>query len=283
MVDHIDTNRCNNRPVNLRWLTRLENALNNPATLKKITFLCGGDIQKFLDDPSCLRDTTGTNQDVMWMRTVSAAEARDAFERIMSWAAKPDNETPSKGGKMGEWIYQSKRERMQYDPWGNPIGEKSVLHPHIPIEEIEVPKVTFKSPLTDKQETFVLSDSITPTALQGNWRTPADFVCCPLQVTDTPLEDYFHNLKLGAVYLRNSFGESTILDFAISKDKQHLWVLTEQKGEIKPWAVSEIVMYENNFLHLSRHTYFSEIGGRKYFTLYQGKQWNGEDCIDDYC
>ena len=32
VVDHIDTNRRNNRPENLRWLTRLENALLNPIT-----------------------------------------------------------------------------------------------------------------------------------------------------------------------------------------------------------------------------------------------------------
>lgn len=76
IVDHIDTNRCNNRPENLRWLTRLENALNNPATRKKIEYLCGGDIQKFIDNPSCLRDLTGTNQDVMWMRTVTQEEAK---------------------------------------------------------------------------------------------------------------------------------------------------------------------------------------------------------------
>src|SRR5947209_2628132 len=38
VVDHIDTNRRNNRPENLRWLTRLENALKNPITLKRIEF-----------------------------------------------------------------------------------------------------------------------------------------------------------------------------------------------------------------------------------------------------
>ena len=32
IVDHYDTNRQNNRPENLRWLTKLENILNNPYT-----------------------------------------------------------------------------------------------------------------------------------------------------------------------------------------------------------------------------------------------------------
>lgn len=40
VVDHIDTNRRNNRPENLRWLTRLENALNNPITRKRIEIIC---------------------------------------------------------------------------------------------------------------------------------------------------------------------------------------------------------------------------------------------------
>ena len=36
VVDHIDTNRRNNRPENLRWITKLENILLNPITVKKI-------------------------------------------------------------------------------------------------------------------------------------------------------------------------------------------------------------------------------------------------------
>lgn len=35
IVDHIDTNRQNNRPSNLRWITKLENILLNPITCKK--------------------------------------------------------------------------------------------------------------------------------------------------------------------------------------------------------------------------------------------------------
>lgn len=280
VVDHIDTNRCNNRPDNLRWLTRLENALNNPATLKKITYLCGGDIQKFLDDPSCLRDTTGTNQDVMWMRTVSAEEAHNAFEKIMSWAAKSDDGIPTSGGMMGEWIYQPKREKTQYDPWGNPLNAERPSMPKIEIPEVQY--VVFKS-VTGEEYKYVISDSLTPSALQGNWRTPTEFLCCPQIVSETPLEDYFANLRVGKTYLKTQWGESIIEDFAISEDKKHLWVLAKQEGEMKPWAITEIVIYENHFLHLSRHTFFSEVGGHKYFTLEQGKEWTGEDCIDDYC
>jgi hypothetical protein len=91
VVDHIDTNRCNNRVENLRWLTRLENVLLNEATLKRVTYLCGGDIQKFIDNPSCLRDLTGDNQDIMWMRTVTPEEAKKAFERISSWSKRPSS------------------------------------------------------------------------------------------------------------------------------------------------------------------------------------------------
>ena len=53
VVDHIDTNRQNNRPENLRWLTRLENALLNPITRAKIENICGS-IEAFINDPTIL-------------------------------------------------------------------------------------------------------------------------------------------------------------------------------------------------------------------------------------
>jgi hypothetical protein len=77
VVDHIDTNRCNNRIENLRWLTKLENALNNPVTRKRIEYLCGGDIQMFINNPNCLRDLTGKYQDT----TLQSATYRTATSK----------------------------------------------------------------------------------------------------------------------------------------------------------------------------------------------------------
>ena len=86
VVDHIDTNRCNNRPENLRWLTRLENALNNDATRKKIIYLCGS-IEAFIENPAILRSKALT-PDVSWMKTVTKEEAAACKKHIEEWAKR---------------------------------------------------------------------------------------------------------------------------------------------------------------------------------------------------
>lgn len=101
VVDHIDTNRRNNRPENLRWITKLENILLNPITAKKIIFLCGS-IEEFLRNPSALRQNE-LEKDFEWMRAVSKEEAAISLERMLSWA-KSDKH--SFGGSLGEWIYR---------------------------------------------------------------------------------------------------------------------------------------------------------------------------------
>ncbi len=100
VVDHIDTNRRNNRPENLRWITKLENILLNPITAKKIILTCGS-IEEFLKDPSKLQKSY-IDRDFEWMRAVSKEEAATSLERLLNWA-KSDN--VSSGGSLGEWIY----------------------------------------------------------------------------------------------------------------------------------------------------------------------------------
>ena len=100
VVDHIDTNRRNNRPNNLRWVTRLENALENPITRKRIIMRCGS-IEAFLANPSLLRESDVT-PDFSWMRTVTDAEAQVSKERLLAWA---ESDQQTSGGAWGEWIY----------------------------------------------------------------------------------------------------------------------------------------------------------------------------------
>lgn len=109
VVDHIDTNRCNNRPENLRWLTRLENALNNDATRKKIIYLCGS-IEAFLENPAIIR-TKALLPDVDWMRTVTKEQAEACKKHIDEWVARDyqSHSSSQNKGSIGEWIYSNSR------------------------------------------------------------------------------------------------------------------------------------------------------------------------------
>ena len=85
VVDHIDTNRQNNRPDNLRWLTRLENIVFNDITRTKLELLCGCTIDEILKNPSILQDKQLTPQ-YEWMKAVSKEEAQRSLTAWRRWA-----------------------------------------------------------------------------------------------------------------------------------------------------------------------------------------------------
>lgn len=110
VVDHIDTNRANNRPENLRWVTRLENVLLNPISMRRIELVYGS-IEAFFSNPQGGQNITNF-PDVAWMRTVSKKDAQVAKERLQSWAKS--GSVPS-GGALGEWLYGT-RDREYFEP-----------------------------------------------------------------------------------------------------------------------------------------------------------------------
>ena len=90
VVDHIDTNRMNNRPENLRWVTRLENILLNPVTVKKIELATGHSIEDVLNDISLLRNAK-LPKNVTWMTQVTEMEAKIALLSMREWTKKENS------------------------------------------------------------------------------------------------------------------------------------------------------------------------------------------------
>jgi len=225
VVDHIDTNRRNNRPENLRWLTRLENALNNPITRARIENICGS-IEVFLADPSVLRGHEKIDPNFTWMRAVAPEEARVSMERLTNWA----KEHPKpRGGSLGEWVFQ---ERKSNNRLYTPMSYQKPAP--VETETMDTPPVETKS--------------LTPNAIQLDWKHPVEFPCCPQQTTDKPLETYLANLKEGAVFSKNNYGESTILKFGM-KDSDELWVMCSISIGWKSHAITKITFKDGIYYH----------------------------------
>ncbi len=272
VVDHIDTNRCNNRPENLRWLTRLENALNNDATRKKIIYLCGS-IEAFIENPAILR-TKALPKDVSWMKTVTKEQAAACKKHIDEWTRR-DNKPQGSGKGVGDWIFSddemAKVRRWNggqllpdYKPWAPKKAE---------IEEMN---------RREWEEEHALKDSLTPGAKQLDWKTPTEFPQTPQKITDTPLQDYLARLPKGTIYARNQWGDSLVYDAAMAEDGTHLAVVTEISG-VTSYALSEVSFWNGFFVHKSIRTFFTEEGAQKYFAESLGREWTGGDVMEDYC
>lgn len=250
VVDHIDTNKQNNRPENLRWVTRLENILLNPITSKRIVLVCGS-IEAFLENPSKFRDKF-QDPNYNWMSNVSIDEAQVSLQRLLSWAS---NDKISNGGKLGDWIYS-----------------RSFLQS---LKEEE-----------EKEDNNVDLMSLTQNASQRNWQTPSEFPCCPKEIYEDPIIEYERNLRTGSVFCANDIYTSLVLKIALSDDSQEIYVMCESSNKesaIKPWSLAKIHFENGLFVHTSLGSYFNKDGAEKYFCLAQGLEWLGGDTFDDFC
>jgi len=266
VVDHIDTNRCNNRPENLRWITRLENILLNPYTRHKVEYICGS-IENFLNNPELLYGHESEDNNFTWMRAVTREEAANTLKHLDQLQERPTNMS-SAGNKMGDWIYQSIQRKE--DSWNIAM---------IPTEEeLRWREERMKSAEEERNRPIPTSN---PLAFQRGWSVSPIFPLCPETVGDNPLNEYLIRLQEGAVFITSHYGNSIVHKYVRHDDQ--LIVITKIIGGVKPWGLTIITWENGMFVHQSSGTYFEENGVLADFTRAQGLDWDGSDSIDDYC
>jgi hypothetical protein len=210
VVDHIDTNKQNNRPENLRWVTRLENVLLNPITAKRITYVCGS-VENFLSNPEKYRDKF-PEPNLSWMQAVTAEEAKNSLERMLAWA---NSDKKSMGGSLDKWIYN--REIVQTTP------------------ETQPNYILSKTP--NSAQRIVYYDD-----------KPNEYPSTPQTFEGNPLTAYYESLNEGAVFFRNHNGEYVVEKRGFSKDRETLYVMTRsayvwrerEDGEFIPTPIVEL-------------------------------------------
>jgi len=118
VVDHIDTNRQNNRPDNLRWVTRLENVMINEITRNKLEKVCGCSIEEIVSNWSIIQDKN-LPPNIAWMKAVTKEEAEKSLIAWKKWSESATNRK------------ENDKVTMQYFKYKN--GPNAMIYPLEPI------------------------------------------------------------------------------------------------------------------------------------------------------
>lgn len=259
VVDHIDTNRQNNRRENLRWLTRLENILNNEITRRKVELICGS-IEAFLENPSLLFGHETEDPNFSWMRNVTKVEARMSLARLTEWAK---NLTKPKGGSLGDWLFQESPNLNNDIKAETPATANNEFDDWSEIQRAGISLLTNgkeTSTLNSQKEKIeepiapIETQSLTPNAIQVNWKYPVLFPCCPQQFTEKPLETYMANLEEGKMFSSNDWGESSVLRYGMPQ-ADCLWVMCDISIGFKTHAFTKITFKDGIFYHENKGVY----------------------------
>lgn len=283
VVDHIDTNRQNNRPDNLRWVTRLENILLNPITRTRIE-LAYGSLEAFFENPGA-----SILPNLEWMRAVTKEQAAESRKRLLAWAQTGQN---SRGGSLGVWIHEPARpnilpgdgkeeaaqlaaaqqEALQMPAFEFPVTER----------EVRIQGAVRRTPIHEPEP--LDRESLTPGAFQRKWKTPTEFPQCPPAAQEGALQDYLARLVPGAVFTRTPYGENIVVEAAIGPGNIMSVVCSAPPGSVKGWTRAKVYIEGALFCHESGGTFFEEAGAMKAHCIAIGAPYEHYgNSIDDYC
>ncbi len=199
--------------------------------------------------------------DICLIVLVNQKESDSCLENLTKWANQNSSKNISAGGSLGEWVYRTRKNIFRY----------------------EYPEGFEKSDGT-KPDIIM---SLSPNAAQDKtkWRIPTEFPCCPAELTETPLQDYFENLKQGKIFCRNKQYSSSVLEAALYKDNIIVKTKNREINAIKPWSLCTITFENNLFVHKVYMTCFEKECADKFFLVLQGreKEWTGGIVFDELC
>lgn len=122
--------------------------------------------------------------------------------------------------------------------------------------------------------------SLTPSALQRNWKTPSEFPLCPSAIDSNSLEEYRINLSFGKTFSRNTYGESVVVAAEFSQDGLSLGVISHLRDSPKEWGVSKITIENEKVVHENIKTFFTLQGAVKSHCKLAGIPL--DESVDDY-
>lgn len=247
IVDHKNTNKQDNRPENLRWITKLENIILNPITCKRIMCLTGKPIDYVLQHIEILHNYHLPSE-IAWMRTVTKQESQNCYENLIHWAQEDSVPSTEKRETIGEWIYQ---------------------------------KRFFADINQDNHLVYTLTENAVHD--KRRMKLPSKYPCCPSGKHKHTLQEYYRNLKKGASFFETAYARSLIEEAVIYNDKIIVRTKSAYEDTIKPYHVSTITLVNNIFVHELYRSCFHENSSQKYFTILQDKEWQGGIVLDDYC
>ncbi|RUW81289.1 HNH endonuclease signature motif containing protein [Mesorhizobium sp. M2A.F.Ca.ET.067.02.1.1] len=282
VVDHIDTNRLNNRPDNLRWVTRLENILLNPITRARIE-IAYGSLEAFFENPGACSIPNWE-----WMRIVTKEQVEESRTRLLAWAEKGQ---AGRGGTLGDWLYEPTSEQRPGagnapDDFSQGAAKReshqapNFTSPGMVGEPLRI-RGTVVTAAHEQEPTD--TPSLTTGAFQRKWRTPTEFPQCPESASPESLKIYLERLAPGELFARNRYGESTVLEAAIGPDGT-LSVVCGTPSGVKDWSHARVFVEGGFFCHESGGMFFTREGAMKAHCIAVGAPFDAyDDSIDDYC